>query len=156
MSMTPRPEGSSNGDHALPHRCPLSICTPSIRECEPGSPRRLVFETRVLDGRAICGRRVRPLACFRGKYSGTKQEQTGEMAGKAFQRGGMNGSFFCMVVLVPPTCPRSDGGPRIGGKSRREKRLRPWGRAYKMRRRKKRILPSLKTVKRSKVLLKYY
>jgi hypothetical protein len=52
---TPRPERSSNGDHALPHRYPLSTCTPNIRECEPESTRRLELETRVLDGRAIGG-----------------------------------------------------------------------------------------------------
>jgi hypothetical protein len=31
--------------------------------------------------------------------------------------------FFCVVVLVPPICPRGGGGPRLGGKSRREERL---------------------------------
>jgi hypothetical protein len=51
----PRAEGSSNGDHALPHRYPLSSCTANIRECEPGSVRRLALETMVLDGRSVGG-----------------------------------------------------------------------------------------------------
>jgi hypothetical protein len=38
----------------------------------------------VLDGRAIGGLRVRPLADFSDKYPGTKQEKAGEMAGKTF------------------------------------------------------------------------
>jgi hypothetical protein len=56
----PYPRGlfvSGNGDHALPHRYPLSTCTPNIRECEPWSAEGLALETRVLDGLAIGGRR---------------------------------------------------------------------------------------------------
>jgi hypothetical protein len=49
-----------------------------------------------------------------------------ETAGKTFQRGGMSASFFGVVVKVLPTCPRGDGGPRLGGKSRREEWLRHW------------------------------
>jgi hypothetical protein len=90
---TPRPEGSSNGDHALPHRYPLSTCTPNIREFEPMSTRRLALETRVLDGRAIGGMRVRPLARFPVMYPGATQKKAGEMAGKTFQRGGRSASF---------------------------------------------------------------
>jgi hypothetical protein len=52
---TMRAEGSSNGDHALHHHYFLSTCTPNIRRCETKSARRLAFETRVLDGRAIGG-----------------------------------------------------------------------------------------------------
>jgi hypothetical protein len=134
----PRPEGSSNGFHALHHRYHVSTWAPNIRECEPGSARRIVLETRVLDGRAIGGWRIWLLAGFPDKYQGTKQEKAGEMAGKSFQRGGMSASSFYMLVLVPPTCPRGDGGPRLGEKSRREERLRPWGGAYGMRRRDRR------------------
>jgi hypothetical protein len=32
----PRSEGSSNGDHALPHRYPLATFTPNVIELEPG------------------------------------------------------------------------------------------------------------------------
>jgi hypothetical protein len=78
------------------------------------------------------------MAGFPERYLGTKQEKAGEMDGKIFQRGGKSGNFFCVVVLVPPNCPRGDGGPQIGGKSRREERLRPWGGAYVMRRRDRR------------------
>jgi hypothetical protein len=55
---------SGNGDDALPYRYPISTCPPNIRECESGSSERLALETRVLDGRVIGGRRVRPLAVF--------------------------------------------------------------------------------------------
>jgi hypothetical protein len=41
----------------------------------------------------------------------------GGMAGKAFQRGGMSASLFCVIVLAPPTIPRGDEGPRLGGES---------------------------------------
>jgi hypothetical protein len=68
---TPRPEGYSNGDHALPHRYPLSTCTPNIRECELGLAHRLALEARVLDGRAIGGQRVQPSAGFPDMYPGT-------------------------------------------------------------------------------------
>jgi hypothetical protein len=39
------------------------------------------------------------------------------MAGKFFS------SAVCVVVLVPPTCPRGDGEPQLGGKSRWGERL---------------------------------
>jgi hypothetical protein len=87
MSVPPRPEESSNGDHALPHSYPLSTYIPNIKDCEPGSARRLALETRVLDGRAIGGWRVRPLAGFPYRYPAIRQEKAGEMAGKTFQRG---------------------------------------------------------------------
>jgi hypothetical protein len=68
--------GFGDGDHALPHRYPL--CTPNIRECEPGSAHGLVLETRVLNGRAIGGWRVRSLAGFRDMCAGTRKEKSGE------------------------------------------------------------------------------
>jgi hypothetical protein len=70
----------------------------------PAGNRKLALETRVLDGRAIGGWRVRPQAGFPDMYPSTKQRKYGEMAGKAFQRGGTGASFFCVVVLVhfPP------------------------------------------------------
>jgi hypothetical protein len=48
----------SSGDHALPHRYPLSTWSLNITECEHGSARRLALETRVLAGRSIGGWRV--------------------------------------------------------------------------------------------------
>jgi hypothetical protein len=45
---------------------------------------------------------------------------------------------FMSGCLGPPACPRVDGGPRLGGKSRREERLRPWIGVYGMRRRDRR------------------
>jgi hypothetical protein len=72
---TPRPEGYSNGDHALPHRYPLSTCTRNIIKCKPGSARRLALETMVLDGRAIGGLRARPLTSFLDMNPGTGQEK---------------------------------------------------------------------------------
>jgi hypothetical protein len=59
MSVPPRPFGSGKGDHALLYRYSLSLGTPNIGECGPGSARRLALKTRVLDGRANGGRRVR-------------------------------------------------------------------------------------------------
>jgi hypothetical protein len=56
------------------------------------------------------------------------------MAGKTFERGSKNASFFYLDVSVLPKCPRGDGEPRLGGKSRREERQRPWDGAYGMRR----------------------
>jgi hypothetical protein len=75
--LTPRPEGSSNGDHARLHRYPLSTCTHNIIECEPGTTRRLGLETRIFDGRAIGGWSVRPLVAFREWYPGTRQKRRG-------------------------------------------------------------------------------
>jgi hypothetical protein len=95
----------------MPYRYPLLISTPSIRECEPGEARRLALETKVLDGRANGGRRVRPLADFPDRYPGTNIEKIGEMAGKTFQRGGKSAGFLS-GCLGPPNCPRGDGGPR--------------------------------------------
>jgi hypothetical protein len=79
-----RSEGSSNGGHALPHRYQLSTCTANIRECESGSARRLALETRVLDGRAIGGWRVRPLADFPDIFTGTIHEKPGKWPEKSF------------------------------------------------------------------------
>jgi hypothetical protein len=47
----------------MPNAPPLpniSTWTPNIRECEPGSALMLALEARVLNGRAIGGRRDRP------------------------------------------------------------------------------------------------
>jgi hypothetical protein len=41
--------GFGKSDLALPSCYPLSIGTPDMRECEPGSTRRLALEARVLD-----------------------------------------------------------------------------------------------------------
>jgi hypothetical protein len=70
----------------------------NIRECEPGSARRLALETKVLDGRAIGGWRVRPPADFPERYPGTRQKKAGEMAGKTLQGGGMSASSFRVAV----------------------------------------------------------
>jgi hypothetical protein len=81
----PHPHGlfeSGNGDHALAHRYPLLTCIlPKIVECVRGSARRLALEKWVLDGRAIGGWRVRPLADFLDMYPGTGHEKAGEMNG---------------------------------------------------------------------------
>jgi hypothetical protein len=61
MYVPPRHVGSGTSDHALPCRYPLSLGTLNIRECEPREARRLVRETRVLDGREKIGRRVQSL-----------------------------------------------------------------------------------------------
>jgi hypothetical protein len=64
------------------------------------------------------------------------QKKPGKWSAKLF-----SASCLCVVVLPPaplPTCPRGDGKPRLGEKSRREERLRPWGGAYGMRRRDRR------------------
>jgi hypothetical protein len=58
------------------------------------------------------------------RYPGTRIEKTGEIAGKHLQRGGMSASFSLGLSRPPPTCPQGDGGPRLGGNSRREERLR--------------------------------
>jgi hypothetical protein len=110
---TPLPERSSTVYHALPHRYPLSTCSSNIREFEPGLARRLTLEASVLDGRAISGWRVRPLANFPERYPGTIQKKAGEMTSKTFQRRGKSASFFRVTLLVPSTCPRGDGGPRL-------------------------------------------
>jgi hypothetical protein len=57
-------------------------------------------ETRVLDGRAIGGPRVRPLACFLDMYPGTKQEKDGEMVEKTFQRGGKSVVFISLATSM--------------------------------------------------------
>jgi hypothetical protein len=68
-------------------------------------------KSRVLDGRAIGGWRVRPLVGFPDRYSGTRQEEATVMAGTTFQPSGRSVSFFCVVVSVLPKCLRGDGGP---------------------------------------------
>jgi hypothetical protein len=94
---TPRPEGSTNGDHALPHHYPLSTCTPNSRECEQGSSRRLTPETRVLDGRAIGGWTVRPRYGFFRQVPGYRIEKN-----QIFDQDGRSTRSFCFVVLPPP------------------------------------------------------
>jgi hypothetical protein len=78
------------------------------------------------DGRANGGWRVRSLAEFLHMYRSTITKTTGKMAGKTFQRCGESASFLCVAVSVPPIYPRDYEGPRLGGKSRREERLRLW------------------------------
>jgi hypothetical protein len=95
--------GSGNDDHALPHRYPLSSCTPKIRECEPGSTLRLALETRVLDGRAMGRGRVRPLASFPDMYPGTAQKKQGKWPGKRFSAAARVLDFFvCLSQSFPP------------------------------------------------------
>jgi hypothetical protein len=118
MSVLPRLFGYGPGDHAQPNRYPLSTCTPNIKECEPGLARRLALETRVLDERAIGGQIVRPFAATRVP----NKKKPGKWPGKIFSSAA-EALQFCVVVLVPPTCPRSDGGPQLGRKSRRGERL---------------------------------
>jgi hypothetical protein len=55
------------------------------------------------------------VADFPHSYPGISIENPGEMTGKTSQRGLRSASFLCVAVSVPPTCPRGDGGPRLGG-----------------------------------------
>jgi hypothetical protein len=101
---TPRPAESSIGDLARPRRCPLSTCTPNIREGEHGRSRRYAIETRVLDGRANDGRMVRSLV---GCPIGLRVP----IMGTTHRRGGRRDSIFSfMFVSLPPfNRPRDDG-----------------------------------------------
>jgi hypothetical protein len=56
--------------------------------------RRLALERIVLDGRAIGECKARLLDGFPHMCPDTIQEKAGKMAGKTFQHGGMNASFF--------------------------------------------------------------
>jgi hypothetical protein len=101
----------------------------SFRRALPPRCLWLALETRVLDARANCGWMVRSLADFPDRYKGINTDKmTGEMAGKT----------CCLAISVPLTCPRGDGGYRLGRKSRRDERLRPWGGTNGMRRRDRR------------------
>jgi hypothetical protein len=55
------------------------------------------------------------------------REKTGEMSGENPGAEARAPVFPFVCVLVPPTCPRGDGGPRQGGMSRRWARQRPCG-----------------------------
>jgi hypothetical protein len=66
------------------------------------------------------------------------QKKPGKLPGKLFSAAAEALPFFVWLSRSPPTCPRGDGGPRLGGKSRREERLRHSGGAYGMRRRDRR------------------
>jgi hypothetical protein len=128
-----------NCDHALLFRYPLCIDRYTyIRECEPGQARRLALETRVLDGCANGGRRVRSMAGFRISTRVPAQKWLRKWPGKLFSEAAGALAFFGLAVLAPSTYPRRDGRPRQVEKPQHGERQRSWDWAYGMRRRDRR------------------